>query len=256
LPPVGGAGSGAEGDRPEADSSGPPESGDPRRAGRETGDRAAFLGRLEARLAQGIPANPVHPPPPPLDAVPPIVNRTVDYQDLLGTFEAACARASTVVHCIAGPDELRAAVATIVEAEGVTTAVSTAESVTAGAVAELERLGIAVSPYGRDAGARADLGVTGCTEAVAATGSVVLDSAVAGSRGAGLLPRVHLCLVWRDQIVPTVSEILRPLRGHPERLPANLVVVSGPSRTGDIEQLITLGVHGPTRVHIAVMERS
>jgi L-lactate dehydrogenase complex protein LldG len=62
--------------------------------------------------------------------------------------------------------------------------------------------------------------------------------------------------VWRDQIVPTISEVLRPLTGHPERLPSNLVVVSGPSRTGDIEQLITLGVHGPTRVHIGVMERS
>jgi L-lactate dehydrogenase complex protein LldG len=222
----------------------------------ETGDRDAFLGRLEARLALGIPENPVHRPPARLEAVPAIVNRTVDPEDLLGTFERACAKATTVVHRVRKPEDLNQAVLRVVRDEGVTRAVATAEEVTDGAVAELTYLHVRVDRYDREVGSRAHLGVTGCVAAIAATGSVVLDSSVAGGRGASLLPRVHLCLVWRDQIVPTLSEIVRPLTGHPERLPSNLVVVSGPSRTGDIEQLITLGVHGPTRVHIAVMERS
>ncbi len=48
-----------------------------------------------------------------------------------------------------------------------------------------------------------------------------------------------------DLLVATPGEVWRRFTGHPERLPSNLVWVSGPSRTGDIEQLLTIGVHGP-----------
>ena len=99
-------------------------------------------------------------------------------------------------------------------------------------------------------GVGADLGVTSAIAAVAATGSVVVDAAAAGGRGASLLPTVHLCVVPRARLVATPSDVLR--RGAMP-LPSNRVLVTGPSRTGDIEQIITLGVHGPTAVHVLLV---
>ena len=77
-----------------------------------------------------------------------------------------------------------------------------------------------------------------------------VDAAVAGGRGTSLLPAR-----------PPLRPARRPPRRHPERrapprpptrCPSNRVLVTGPSRTGDIEQIITLGVHGPTALHIAL----
>lgn len=68
------------------------------RSDREHGDRAAFVGRLRARLATGIPANTTHPAPPPLGEVPAITYHHVDPTDLLGSFMANAARVGAVVH--------------------------------------------------------------------------------------------------------------------------------------------------------------
>ena len=97
----------------------------------------------------------------------------------------------------------------------------------------------------------ADLGLTGAVAGVAATGSLVLDASVAGSRAAGLLPPVHVCVLREDQLVATPADVLHPLRAG---APSSLVLVGGPSRTGDVEQILTLGVHGPRHVHIVLVE--
>ena len=110
-----------------------------------------------------------------------------------------------------------------------------------------------VEPLSIEAAARADLGVTSATYGFATTGSVVQESDVAGGRTASLLPPVHLCVLPADRLVPSTAALLRTL-GAPGRLPSNLVVITGPSRSGDIEQIITLGVHGPTALHIALLE--
>jgi L-lactate dehydrogenase complex protein LldG len=79
---------------------------------------------------------------------------------------------------------------------------------------------------------------------------MVVSSAAARGRAASLLPRVHLCVVRADRLVATPADVLRDGRWHPP--PSNLVFITGPSRTGDIEQVMTLGVHGPTAVHVVV----
>jgi L-lactate utilization protein LutC len=123
------------------------------------------------------------------------------------------------------------------------------------AVAVGERLatrGVDVAPLSIDAAANADLGVTSCIAAIATTGTVVVSSNAAGGRGASLLPPVHLCLVPASRVVPTSAEVLRPL-GAGAALPANLVLITGPSRSGDIEQIIALGVHGPLAVDLVLL---
>lgn len=219
---------------------------------RETGDRAAFLRRIEQRLAGGVPHNPVHPAPTRTADAPPVIHLAVDADDLPGTFERTATAAAANVHRITVDDDLVALVGDLVGRYDVREAVTSAEPLTQRAAEVLRAHGVTVSPYDRDTGARAQLGVTGAVAAIAATGSVVVDSRAAGGRGASLLPAVHLCLVDASQLVATPSDVLRPLGGRDGGPPSNLVLVSGPSRTGDIEQILTLGVHGPVAVHIAI----
>jgi L-lactate dehydrogenase complex protein LldG len=213
---------------------------------RETGDRAAFLDRVRSRQGPPPTIGP-HPPPPAPDVVPEVRFKSLDgVDDLRPEFVAAATRASAVVHQDA---DVAAVLADLVASHSVTSAVVTAEPEAVAAGELLAGLGVVVAPYSRDAAAAADLGVTSAIAGIAATGSLVLDAAVAGSRGTGLLPPIHFCVLPADRLVATPSDVLR--RG-PRPLPSNRVLVTGPSRTGDIEQIITLGAHGPTALHIAL----
>ena len=113
--------------------------------------------------------------------------------------------------------------------------------------------GVAVGPASVEAAAAAGLGVTGAVAGVAATGSVVLDSRVAGGRIASLLPSVHLCVLSVNNLLATPADVLRNLGSGADAVPPSLVLVTGPSRTGDIEQLLTLGAHGPTALHVVLV---
>lgn len=212
----------------------------------ETGDRTAFLARIRSRQGPPPTIGP-HPPPPAPDVVPEVRFKSLDgVGDLRPVFVAAAQRAAAVVHD--GLDVVDVLAALLAEHEVRSTVVtSEPEAVEAGEL--LRGLGVEVLPYSREAAASADLGVTSAIAGIAATGSLVIDAAVAGSRGAGLLPPVHLCVLPADRLVATPSDVLR--RG-PRPLPSNRVLVTGPSRTGDIEQIITLGAHGPTALHIAL----
>ena len=225
------------------------------RIGRQFGDRGAFLARV-GRLAPvgGVPVGP-HPPPPAPATVPEVRYRSLDGFDgaaplaLLPVFTAAATAADARVHA-PSPAGLAGVVAELVRTHGVRTAVVTPEPEAQALVRMLRDAGVAVSDHAPAVAADADLGVTGAIAGIAATGSVVVDADRAGGRGAGLLPRVHLAVLPLARLVPTPSDVLR--RG-PRPLPSNRVLVTGPSRTGDIEQIITLGAHGPTALEILVL---
>jgi L-lactate dehydrogenase complex protein LldG len=96
----------------------------------------------------------------------------------------------------------------------------------------------------RDEQAAADIGVTACDAAVAETGSLLLLSGPGRARTVSLLPRTHLAIVRRSDIVPTLADAFERLRDR-RRTSASCTVITGPSRTADIELTLTLGIHGP-----------
>ena len=93
------------------------------------------------------------------------------------------------------------------------------------------------------------VGVTGAHAALADTGSVVLVHGEGRARLVSLLPPVHVALVPIDRLHATLGELFV---AEPAllRTSANVVVVTGPSRTADIEMTLTRGVHGPRIVHV------
>ena len=111
----------------------------------------------------------------------------------------------------------------------------------------LQEAGISVSSK-PDPGLRA--GVTGVSAAVAETGTLVISSGPAQPLTTSLLPEIHIAIVRSSQIVRTLEDALRePEIAHA----ASTVLISGPSRTADIEMTLTIGVHGPKELVVFVV---
>lgn len=98
-------------------------------------------------------------------------------------------------------------------------------------------------------------GLTGVVAAFAATGSMLVTSGIGTARSASLLPIRHIGLVPFSRLYPTLEDWLQELRQTGElafffRSRANVSMITGPSKSADIEMNLTLGVHGPKFVHV------
>lgn len=98
------------------------------------------------------------------------------------------------------------------------------------------------------------VGITACFCAVAETGTLMLCSSPAHPATVSLLPETHVAIVPASRIVAGMEDAWALARGELGELPRAVNFISGPSRTGDIEQTIVLGAHGPYRVHLVVVE--
>jgi L-lactate dehydrogenase complex protein LldG len=98
----------------------------------------------------------------------------------------------------------------------------------------------------RNHAAQADVGITTVDAAIAETGTLLLTTAPGRPRVTSLLPTTHIALVRVGQLVPRLLDAWTLLGA----LPSAALFVTGPSRTSDIENDLTIGVHGPAAVHV------
>lgn len=110
---------------------------------------------------------------------------------------------------------------------------------------------------GREELAAADLGVTGVDWAIAETGTIVLEALPGRPRLTSLVPPVHLALMTPADLLQGMEEFFLELRRlsltDPGRA-SSTTLITGSSRTGDIEHKLTRGVHGPKEVHVIYWE--
>jgi len=98
------------------------------------------------------------------------------------------------------------------------------------------------------------VGITGVFCAIAETGTLVVVSGADTPTATTLLPDTHVAIVAADRIVDSMEDAFALIRKERGGMPRAINLISGPSRTGDIEQTIVLGAHGPFRVHILVVD--
>lgn len=96
------------------------------------------------------------------------------------------------------------------------------------------------------------VGLTGALAGLADTGSIALASGAGRGRVASLLPVLHIALLPRRQFYPTMAAFLAD-HSQVVTQSSNLVFITGPSRTADIEMVITRGVHGPKRLAVVLL---
>ncbi|WP_126443935.1 LutC/YkgG family protein [Sulfuricystis multivorans] len=121
-------------------------------------------------------------------------------------------------------------------------------------LAHLDWSGAGLTVEARGAVDRDPVGITGCFCAIAETGTLMLCGGPESPASVSLLPETHIALVPASRIVAGMEEGFALARAELGQLPRAINFVSGPSRTGDIEQTIVLGAHGPYRVHLVVVE--
>ncbi len=110
-------------------------------------------------------------------------------------------------------------------------------------------------PSCRQEAPRAAAGVTGANFAIADTGTVVLESTAEAVRMATTLPERHFVLLDPRKIVADGAAAMPWIRRmHQERPQAFVAWITGPSRTADIERVLTIGVHGPKELHVLLVE--
>ena len=94
------------------------------------------------------------------------------------------------------------------------------------------------------------VGITGAFCAIAETGTLMTATSPQTPATASLLPETHIAVISASRIVRGMEEAWQLARTELGQLPRAVSFISGPSRTADIEQTVTLGAHGPYRVHI------
>ena len=103
----------------------------------------------------------------------------------------------------------------------------------------------------------ADIGICSCDYGIAESGTLAVLSRSGRGRLISLLPPVHIALIKPHQILLSLAELFLNLSesSSPENQFSTscLTLITGPSRTGDIEQTLTIGVHGPKELHAIIV---
>jgi L-lactate dehydrogenase complex protein LldG len=215
--------------------------------------REEMVGRVSRALGRGA-AEKAEPVSPRVDeGVARVVGRGAD---LVEVFAKNAAASGMVVH--------RTAAAGVAKAVGQIVASGGGRRVAVGETGpfdvrlELEAAGARVVSGPASPGFGhlydADVGITDVQAAVAETGSLVVCSGPGLARGLSLVPPVHVAIVKGSDIVPDLIDLWNDSRIRPRLTESsNVVLITGPSKTADIEGVLITGVHGPREVYVVLV---
>lgn len=99
------------------------------------------------------------------------------------------------------------------------------------------------------------VGITGCEFLVSRLGSIMISSRQDSGRRLNVYPETHVVIAYTNQLVPDLKDAFAALREkYPSRIPSMVSVITGPSRTADIEKTLIMGAHGPKEIFVFLTE--
>lgn len=99
--------------------------------------------------------------------------------------------------------------------------------------------------------------VTGCEFLIARLGSIMISSGQMSGRRLNVYPEIHVVIAYSSQLVPDLKQALAGIKHrYAERIPSLISVITGPSRTADIEKTLVMGAHGPRELFVFLVEDS
>jgi L-lactate dehydrogenase complex protein LldG len=99
------------------------------------------------------------------------------------------------------------------------------------------------------------LGITRCEFLIARLGTVMVSSSVSPGRKMTVFPEIHIVVAYSSQLVPDLKDALKNIRKkYADNFPSLISLVTGPSRTADIEKTLVLGAHGPKELYVFLIE--
>jgi L-lactate dehydrogenase complex protein LldG len=214
--------------------------------------RTAILARIRAAQGRGASSRPSHAEVEametyiarhPAGPLPPIEH------DLVARFRARAESMQSTTDAVARMADAPGAVARYLQANGLPR-----EGCIWPQLAALDWAGAGLRLAPRGAEDRDAIGVTGVYCALAETGTLMVLSGPQTPATASLLPPTHIAIVPVARIVRHMEDGWALARAELGELPRAVNFISGPSRTGDIDQTISVGVHGPYRVHMVLVE--
>lgn len=173
--------------------------------------------------------------------------------DLTALFKSMAEQVQTTIDEVANLDEVPGAVAGYLKARNLPPQVKITPA------ADLKTLDWADQKLLETAFGRAEgddpVSVTRALAGVAETGTLAVISGEEGATTLNFLPETNIVVLRRDEIVGPYEEVWDRLRQRfgKDVMPRTLNFITGPSRTGDIEQTILLGAHGPKRLHVILV---
>jgi L-lactate utilization protein LutC len=208
--------------------------------------RAHILHRV--RTALGRTAGQAIPAPPPVRLRIPEVDREARIASMRTRVEALAG----ATHRAADAAEARAIAAGLIE--GRTAVASNSRFLADCGIAGLPgvRTGVTDREELRGLCAGCDIGITSADFALADTGTLVMLSSPQEARMISLLPPKHLAIVPAERILSGLDELFTRLP-NPAVETSAMVLITGPSRTADIEQILVRGVHGPGEITVVVV---
>ena len=176
----------------------------------------------------------------------------VDMEQRIASMFAAIEALAGKTYRAATPADARAFVAAAIE--GKSAVASNAPFLAECGIASLAgvRSGITDREELRGLCAAADVGITSADYALGDTGSLVMIASTNEARLVSLLPPAHIAVVPRDRILTGLDELFSVVP-NPSDVASSMVLITGPSRTADIEQILVRGVHGPGQVTVVVV---
>jgi L-lactate dehydrogenase complex protein LldG len=98
-------------------------------------------------------------------------------------------------------------------------------------------------------------GITRCEYLIARFGSVLVSSGLDSGRRLFVFPEAHIVVAYTSQVVSELEEALEGIRKkYQEKFPSQMTVITGPSRTADIEKTLVMGAHGPRELYVFVVD--